>query len=859
MDGSWSGPNSFYFRMLVDPFLPAGTPDGSARGGRGLVLFGLLALSALVFLVVLLVVGFFFYTRYSAIAEVPIEDGVPITINIIEPSPGFELASGVPLFVQVEAAGPDPFVALEIWADDTIVGVQSAPSSAGMAALSSQFAWMPPTPGIHNLRARAFSLDGSSEESDVVWFFVQNEYIDGEVFSPESEPDIVPVLAPVGGGEGDPPSAEAIAQLPLPSAPSGPPSGPAANTPIATASPWTPTLGGFLPWLIGQPPVPSTPELLGSVDGCNVTLQIHDTADDELGFRLYRTHLGEGGQPETTFTLAAHSDQGWLEVLDEIGQGTFYTYTVEAFNAAGVSGLSNPATVSVYAAGCPPPEAPPIVALTPVTLTLQQPAEMAYCYVSRGGEVWARFPKVGFVNPNEEGIFQLDGPGSDLYREVVDADDPPLANKMISWDCWGWAGGQLLQLAKFESAFDLGDIGTLQLVDNANAAQLALKYGPFTDPVKLSLENTSFLGYDDILTAVDPTATDPTLLAPRLHYSTNTNDCSNNLPGSVSPDLRIVLCHPGHAVDTLNPGDVSQHPHAYLYWDFDDPDNCGEPGNCVHPINTMFFPYSVADVGFHVYDLHASQTQPVKTLHDLGDRLYIAPLKGPCGRQRAFEVRSFVQIDQPVTYDSLSPYAVTLFYEPCLGSTPVNIEVTFTNVHLSNVDDNDIGSQDVEVYGYFGVSPTSDTNNGLKIGAWGQNHTQCLSSESILDPGELLDAEQALYACSREMRDGNNTLAAHPTCVTPTYASCQGATRSGEIKNIKISTEQGDDEILVSILLIDYDESTGDDTVCQGSVWMTKQPDENWSVINNKTWSMYQGDNGSAACTVFWTTEVINP
>lgn len=62
---------------------------------------------------------------------------------------------------------------------------------------------------------------------------------------------------------------------------------------------------------------------------------------------------------------------------------------------------------------------------------------MAYCYVSRGGEVWARFPKVGFISPSEEGIFQLDALGSDLYREVVDADNPPLTNKMISWDCLG--------------------------------------------------------------------------------------------------------------------------------------------------------------------------------------------------------------------------------------------------------------------------------------------------------------------------------------------------------------------------------------------------------------------------------------
>lgn len=151
-------------------------------------------------LVVLLVVGFFFYTRYSTIAEVPIEEGVPITITIFEPSAGFELASGVPIFVQAEATGPDQFVALEIWADDTIVGVQSAPSSTGVTALSSQITWMPPTPGIHNLRARAFGLDGSSAESDVVWFFVRNEYIDGEEFSPESEPDIAAVLAPVGGG-----------------------------------------------------------------------------------------------------------------------------------------------------------------------------------------------------------------------------------------------------------------------------------------------------------------------------------------------------------------------------------------------------------------------------------------------------------------------------------------------------------------------------------------------------------------------------------------------------------------------------------------------------------------------------------
>ncbi len=661
--------------------------------------------------------------------------------------------------------------------------------------------------------------------------------------------------------------------MPAPVAPP-PPFPPTADTPVTASEPWSPGLGGFLPWLFASGGPPVAPELIGAGDGCNVMLSLHDKSDDEMGFRLYRSEIGGDASPEPLLTLAAGPETGWLPISDVVDHGSIYTYVAEAFDAGGTSGPSATVTVNSFAAGCPAPEPPPLVSLVPTVLTTPQPVESVYCYVSSTGQIWSRFPEIGFLTVGEDGTLDHAGKVADVFTQV---DGPEIQTPAENfWDCWGWTAGALIRVGWFSPDEEEGKIPTemlqLELTGDGGGNPLVTAEGlPVPGGIALGVESIPVVTippaqsivdiagtvFEDLVGTIDPTVTDLQMLAPRLHYSTETSDCVNRLPGWVKPDFRIALCHPG---DDVGPdsGDLGDHPHPYLFWDLADPDNCGDPGNCLDPRTESYLPYTVVDSGYHLYELTLNGEIPVKTF-GFGEELFIVPPKGPCETLRVFEVRTFVALDGGFSYESQSPHAITLFAEPCAASVPVEIEVTFTTLSLGDIDDG-IGDDDIEIYGTFSAIPTVGTGGSLLYGQ-PKDLINCLSNESLPAAWNIPGVDK-FWSCPQLKENGDTNLG-----VAPSYFKCKGdhSKKCGQNvqkpgnNTVHVTTEQGNDSILVSVDLWDLDSASAHDPVCQASMWVTKDAGSPWSQMDGGTWFMYQGDNGNASCTVWLTFDVVAP
>ena len=649
-------------------------------------------------------------------------------------------------------------------------------------------------------------------------------------------------------------------------------------------------MGGGLP-AAGSPGPPQSPALTEPVTGCTVTLFIHDMSDNEQGFRVYRWSPGDPGGGTLAFELAA-SDASIISVQDTLAAGSLYTYTAESFNENGALGLSNPVTVDLVGAGCEPPESPPLIGLTPISLTpppgVGVPGEgangqgddaadggsvvdgaasfpfdtpqitlQAYCYVSNGGSIWTRYPAVEFLDVDASGRVEPNGQIPNLITLFEDAPVPA-----GTWDCWGWSAEILTQLGVFEFGGGSPRSGPIPLSDDVTLGNLNLLTVPLGvfDPEPIDLFQG---GLDVALSIFDPVVVAPDMMAPRLYSSIDTLDCLFHAPDGSLED-GYSFCHPGHKQPKhLNPSlgedfiPIEDHPHSYLYWDLTDPSNCPAGAGCVDPRDLTFFPHSVLESGVRVYDLHGSDTVPVATLPFSRDG-YVVFRKG-CGVTRAFEVRSYVKTSQPLTYESRSPYSFRSFQEPCGAGKDVKMELHFETIELGDVDDGLFAEPILEVYGSFAANTAEGEGGQLRNGNFIPSDPSCLTTEggTVFDV-PLKTTPDGVQGCPTPVGGGLHSLQTTKPfwakkCIGSDhhYLNCQyPGVYYFSHSTVFIDTTQADDAILVSVDLWDHDHASPDDPVCQGSIWITKEAGEPWENYHGTNWSIHQGDNGSASCIV---------
>ena len=586
------------------------------------------------------------YTQYQKVAQGPRSHSPGIIVTITSPGSGHYATAGDPQIVNVLASGPHPVIEVELWVDNDLIGVKESPTLVGVSPFAVSFIGLPFNPGAHMLLARAKDTNGGIKDSDIVWIFVAE----------------------------DPNALAEVSYLPQPAASQLSP--PLSGETIDDSTPWSPSIGGFIDWLSGSGDALKAPDLAAQVDGCAITLLIHDHSEDELGFSVFRTAEGQTQSPTPTFVLEPHAGLGWFAAQEMLTQGGTYTYIVETFNGQDKVAASNPALVNI---DCPSQPSPP----TAYSLILKKfkpavAADNLYCYVSIDGIHWQRTPEVGFfspgvldaLDPNQvgvepSGIDQIEGGGggngspADSFFDVMfefNVPEPGTSegSQIINLDCWGWLGSQLGSLGQFEVGVDTGQGGLINLNKPEFGTEITFELLP--------------INYLESIFPPKPEY-DPQLLAPTIHFSTADTDCVNHLPGWVKPDFEIQMCHPGEYVDILNPGDLSWHQHMYVFWDLDNKKNCGESGQCIDPSDQASLDqwgYIVSEAGYNLYDLGVSSLIPVKTFNSLRDVLYIVPEDGSCNDVRTFKIRTWVKLfGSEKIYESKGLGTVLSFVEPC--------------------------------------------------------------------------------------------------------------------------------------------------------------------------------------------------
>ena len=267
-----------------------------------------------------------------------------IAVAITEPSPGSEFAAGLPLLARIDVNSALALSAIELWANDEFVGLfdQLQNESPSTIAL---IPWIPSSSGDYALIARAVGRAGAIADSNPVFIRVTPSDFLGSGIPEQINPILVG-----GGGEGAAP-----AELPPAILPPRSISSPGPEDLVAPAEPWQGGVGDWLGQLTTDEP-PLAPTLSEPVDGCNVSLYIHDLSDNEDGFFVYR-QTQSIPQWKLLTTLDAQSQADFITYTDPDVPGPTSSYKVVAFNSHGEA-PSNPVSVALNPADCPTQDYP---------------------------------------------------------------------------------------------------------------------------------------------------------------------------------------------------------------------------------------------------------------------------------------------------------------------------------------------------------------------------------------------------------------------------------------------------------------------------------------------------------------------
>ena len=365
------------------------------------------------------------FSNYQDSGGLSSEVGQTAQVSIGNPANGVQLEANESIMVNATAVGPKAFLSMELWVDGQLAGVQAAPSG-GVHPFSTFFYWSPKQPGSHSLLALAIEADGNKAISSQVVVFVTPDPSAGAATLVDSNASPLVLPAPIGGGY-------------------IPPSHPGASDIVSPGEAWS---GSPSDWInsLRVDKIPTAPELVATANGCGTELLIHDLSETEEGFIIYREDSFSATWTQIS-ALSANSQSDWISFSDSALPGTS-TYYVSAFNSKGEAN-SNLATVNIDPADCPQElGVTPGYSLKIAQLIPELPAEMSYCYHSTDGINWTRWPQLGFLTPNEEGVI-TGGPVLQIQSQGIGGEEDMTPRLGVNMECWGWQDGVLVQLGDF--------------------------------------------------------------------------------------------------------------------------------------------------------------------------------------------------------------------------------------------------------------------------------------------------------------------------------------------------------------------------------------------------------------------------
>jgi hypothetical protein len=219
---------------------------------------------------------------------------------------------------------------------------------------------------------------------------------------------------------------------------------------------------------------------------------------------------------------------------------------------------------------------------------------------------------------------------------------------------------------------------------------------------------------------------------------------------------------------------------------------------------------------------------------------------------------------------------------PCLEpKTQVTVEVSFTNLEIDKADDSDDNTTWLEVYGYFRViapamgrevqdnlNPLGDHSymvghkRYLNLARWGVLDEPCvnlgdefglpISYEIVI--GHYMERFRE-NGCPHIYRDGFYSLGERYFCSSTAKKRCRiGETDTDtwfEFGNttIPVLVEDGD-ALVLEFKLVDYDEASDDDLVCEDSMVVGSRTLEQWAATSSESFSISSPITDSGDCEV---------
>ncbi len=376
--------------------------------------------------------------------------------------------------ITAQAVGVNPITALELWIDGTPAETKNPPGGASVNPFAASWSWTPASEGEHTLLVRALDMTGNVGLSNVVRVTASKDanvaapgayeaktgdtvasVAQAAQVSPQQIIDLNPQISPSGtitpGQTITIPVPPPPTDTPTPEPPPQPPPDPGASDPPGNPNKYI--IGGlFLVSQFSSAVAPAKPDLSAGTGAgkCSIDLYITDNSGNETGFYLYRL---DNNAPNFKWiaTLDAHSGPKPIHYVDPVASGK-YQYYVAAFNAAGMAASKIVKTAIIEPCG-----EPQGLGLANGTLTIKQPVDKIYCYLSIDNGPWTRIPPgiTTFLTPTKPGEFDV----SQYLKSLTPS--PPPAKMTLHLECWGWNGGTLVYLGE---ATETVTKGAVQLV-----------------------------------------------------------------------------------------------------------------------------------------------------------------------------------------------------------------------------------------------------------------------------------------------------------------------------------------------------------------------------------------------------------
>ena len=640
-----------------------------------------------------------------------------------------------------------------------------------------------------------------------------------------------------------------------------PPAPPGSNETVGASESWKSSPGGWFTSLTADT-APYAPELVGAAIGCSAQLTIHDLSDNEEGFAVFRL-TPTAADWQLIATLNSQTADDWITYTDSGVPGGL-TYSVIAFNGAGQT-ASDLLLVNIDPADCSQPARNlPVLVIDILQIITATSADSIYCYESLDGETWSRMPQNGFFEKDEDG-FDIQGASQQLLLSDL-AGQTLIQSVDLALECWGWGAGELQLLGEvmFEG-LNLNDLGSRTVGDDQLSVELLVDMPNLNEqPVLFPMEGDfdGFGGNDD-----DPFSTSSgnlsegfvpaPLISPEMPLigamiTYDPDVCVDHL----NPDVQnlggqIIFCFPYKGFDS---GPDGANPQPYLVWYFLI-DRCNTViSPCKKPYESWLADANVTiggQVGFNIND-HSSAGFHKWTV--TGDHFtqFVIPPNG-CVGQRTFSVQMWFQgstriiapVNQKPVYGPTSNQ-VSIACPKLLDS--VKLEVTFQTLKLDNVDDGESEPQDVELFGWFGVSepgfiPGTYVHMGVDMELLSEYEPSNCPDD--IDFFGIPGLDQP--GCPPQLRNGTYDLSNFHLCVSddgiqcgwPAFVEKTGHAYVWNTNNntAPIEVVEGT-SLVILVVLYDFDEISDSDHVCLATHLIPSRSLLDWAKVKGETFTM---------------------